>query len=99
MQAIPVVGLATTELSTVIRNEENGILNTDIQDLISGMKRLLEDKNYAETLGRNGRATALKRFNIQRFIHDWENVFESVMNGQTDRVQVDRLEPKRVVIP
>jgi glycosyltransferase involved in cell wall biosynthesis len=100
MQAIPVVGLATTEMSTVIRNGENGIVNTNITELITGMKRLLEDKNYAETLGRNGRATALKRFNIQRFINDWANVFESVIDGHTDRVQmIDRFEPKRVVVP
>lgn len=100
IQAVPVVGLATTEMTTVIRNGENGLLNTDIPELISGMKRLLDDKNYAETLGRNGRATALKRFNIQRFIHDWENVFDSVTDGRTDRVTVvDRLEPQRVVVP
>jgi glycosyltransferase involved in cell wall biosynthesis len=100
IQAVPVVGLATTEMSTVIRNGENGILNTDIQELIAGMQRLLDDKNYAESLGRNGRATALKRFNIQRFINDWENVFDSVTDGHTDRVPlIDRLEPKRAVVP
>jgi glycosyltransferase involved in cell wall biosynthesis len=100
MQAVPVVGLATTEMTTVIRNGENGILNTDIGELISGMKHLLDDKNYAESLGRNGRETALKRFNIHRFINDWENVFDSVIDGKTDRVElVDRLEPQRVGVP
>jgi hypothetical protein len=100
MQAVPVVGMATTELSTVIRSGENGILDTNIPELISAMKLLLNDKNYAESLGRNGRATALKRFNIQRFINDWANVFDSVMDGPANRAQiVDRLEPKRVVVP
>jgi glycosyltransferase involved in cell wall biosynthesis len=100
IQAVPVVGLATTEMSTVIRNGENGILNTNIEELISGMRRLLDDKNYAESLGRNGRATALQRFNIQRFINDWENVFDSVIDGRTDRLPlIDRLEPRRAVVP
>lgn len=100
MQAIPVVGLATTEMTTVIHNGENGLLDTNVPALIAGMRRLLDDKNYAETLGRNGRATALKRFNIQRFTSDWERVFNSVAEGHADRLPVsDRFEPQRVTIP
>jgi glycosyltransferase involved in cell wall biosynthesis len=68
---LPIVGLATTELVTVIRNGENGFLETDPSKLIPHMQRLLADPQEARRLGEAARATAMERFNIRRFAREW----------------------------
>jgi hypothetical protein len=72
MVGVPVVGLATTEMTTIIENEKSGILHTDIDYLIRRMKALLKNREYARTLGEAGRNYAVKRFNIKRFVDDWK---------------------------
>ena len=78
MIGAPVVGLATTELSTVIRDGENGLIDTRPERLIDGMRHLLDHKATARQLGEAGRKTALERFNIERFTHDWERLVREV---------------------
>ncbi|WP_332675200.1 glycosyltransferase [Aromatoleum sp.] len=75
MIGLPVVGLATTELVTVIRNGESGWLDTDPARLVAHMQRLIDDPDEARRLGDGARAVALERFNIERFVHDWLDVF------------------------
>jgi glycosyltransferase involved in cell wall biosynthesis len=75
MLGIPVVGLATTELSAVIDNGYSGFIHTDIDYLIEKMRLLLNDAALAAEIGRNGRDVAVKRFNIARFTADWEDIF------------------------
>jgi glycosyltransferase involved in cell wall biosynthesis len=71
MTGTPVVGLATTELVTVIRDGENGLIDTRIDRLIDGMQRLLRDLPEARRLGEAGRRGAIERFSIGRFVSDW----------------------------
>jgi glycosyltransferase involved in cell wall biosynthesis len=78
MMGMPVVGLATTELSAVINNGYSGFIHTDINYLIEKMKLLIKDPVLAKEIGNNGREVALKRFNIQRFVNDWEQLFIEV---------------------
>jgi glycosyltransferase involved in cell wall biosynthesis len=80
MVGLPVAGLATTEMVTVIRNGHSGILHTDPGYLVSGMRRLLDDPSYAAKLGQEGRKVALDRFNIDRFTRDWHRLFTEVMS-------------------
>ncbi|HVE05794.1 MAG TPA: glycosyltransferase family 4 protein [Paraburkholderia sp.] len=68
---MPIVGLATTELATVIRNGENGYVHTDSAQLVDAMQRLLRDPAQARALGDAARRTALERFHIDRFVQDW----------------------------
>jgi glycosyltransferase involved in cell wall biosynthesis len=78
MMGMPVVGLATTELSAVIDNGYSGFIHTDINYLIEKMKLLIKDPVLAKEIGNNGREVAMKRFNIQRFVNDWEQLFIEV---------------------
>lgn len=71
MVGTPVVGLATTELVTVIRNGENGFVDTRIDRLEEAARRLLRDPALAREIGAAGRRTALERFGIGRFVEDW----------------------------
>jgi len=87
MIGIPVVGMATTELSTVIQNERSGFIHTDLDYLIKKMKLLLEDKDLAIQLGNEGKKTAQQRFNIQRFAKEWRELFERVIGRQTQSMK------------
>ena len=75
---LPIVGLATTEMVTVIENGVNGYVDTDVNKLIERMHMLLQDHPEAQRLGANARRYAQERFNIQRFAHDWEDAFAYV---------------------
>jgi glycosyltransferase involved in cell wall biosynthesis len=80
MMGLPVVGLATTELSAVIDDGYSGFIHTDVNYLINKMKALIDNAELAKTIGRQGRETALSRFNINRFTHDWETLFKELVN-------------------
>lgn len=86
MQGMPVVGLATTELVTVIENGKNGFIHTDINYLIKKMKLLLNEPELAAKMGEAARATAMKRFNIERFTADWEKLFQTVCSGNMNEI-------------
>lgn len=75
---LPVVGLATTELATVIRNGENGFLSNDPRELEHAMRELLADRELAERLGDAARETAQRRFGIARYVRDWTDAIEAV---------------------
>ena len=78
MIGMPIIGLATTELSTVIVNGENGYVGADVDVLIEQMRGLLRDPGEARRLGENARRTALERFGIERFARDWDNLLSEV---------------------
>jgi hypothetical protein len=46
------------------------------------MRGLLSDPAEAARLGEGARRTALERFNIGRFVEDWNRVFAEVTNTQ-----------------
>jgi hypothetical protein len=78
MIGMPIIGLATTELVTVIENGVAGYLDTDPRRLIEHMRRLLRDPEEARQLGAGARRIALDRFHIHRFVRDWDETFQLV---------------------
>ncbi|HEV7912262.1 MAG TPA: glycosyltransferase, partial [Albitalea sp.] len=75
---MPIVGLATTELPTVISNGHNGFVDTRLDRLVDAMRMLLRDPAEAQRIGDAARRTALERFNIERFVNDWLEALHSV---------------------
>jgi hypothetical protein len=75
---LPVVGLATTEMVTVIENGRNGYVATDVESLIERMRALASDRDTARRLGEGARRTARERFGIERFARDWESTLREV---------------------
>lgn len=78
MIGMPVVGMATTEMSTAIRNEHNGYVDTRLERLVQVMRRLIDDPGLAREWGEQARATAKERFGIGRFVEDWCAVLRQV---------------------
>ena len=75
---VPVVGLATTELATVIRSGHNGIIDTRPQRLVDAMHSLIESPSRAAALGEEGRRDVQERFAIGRFVNDWQRLLSEV---------------------
>jgi hypothetical protein len=73
---LPIVALATTELPRAIPNGEAGFLSNNLEELIDGMQRLVQDHPLARRLGQRAQALAREQFGIERFIRDWEAAFE-----------------------
>ncbi|MBC7971561.1 MAG: glycosyltransferase family 4 protein [Verrucomicrobia bacterium] len=84
MLGMPIVGLATTEMATVVENGVSGYVDTDIDRLVDVMQTLLRDPAEARRLGDGARRYAQERFNIQRFTRDWDAAFARV-TGQEER--------------
>jgi hypothetical protein len=78
MLGMPVVGLATTELATVVENGVSGWVDTSVDRLIEKMSELLDDRDQARRLGEGARRAATERFSIDRFARDWDSAFRFV---------------------
>ena len=78
MLGMPIIGLATTELVTVIENGVSGYVDTNLDRLVQVMQELLRQPEQARSWGVGARRCAEERFNIQRFIQDWEQAFATV---------------------
>ncbi|MFP5384790.1 MAG: glycosyltransferase family 4 protein [Bacteriovoracia bacterium] len=78
MVGLPVIGLATTELATLIKNDVNGFISNRPSELIEASKELLKDKRLAQKWSAGARKTANERFSIKRFVHDWDECLKFV---------------------
>lgn len=82
---MPIVGLATTEMPSVIHNNVNGYLDTRPARLVEVMRALLDDPALALRWGSAARQTAQERFGIERFVRDWDRLLNAVVRGETPR--------------
>ncbi|MGH9197701.1 MAG: glycosyltransferase [Acidimicrobiia bacterium] len=71
---IPIIGLATTEMVTVMTNHVNGYVDTNVDALIERMRDLLAHPEHARRLSEPARAAAQARFGISRFTKDWDTL-------------------------
>lgn len=78
MIGLPVVGLATGELASVIRNDESGVVDSSLDTLVAAMRELIARPAAARRLGEGARRVAQERFGIERFAADWDAVLTDV---------------------
>lgn len=78
MTGLPIIGLATTEMPSVIRNDYSGYVDTNVEVLAEKMKRLLQNSAKARQLSEGAHETAMRCFHIERFKRDWLQVFHRV---------------------
>lgn len=82
MIGLPIIAVATTEMVTVVENGVSGYVDTDIDRLIKHMQVLLADPAAAHRLSAGACRAAQERFNIQRFLQDWNEAF-ALVTGST----------------
>ncbi len=85
---MPILGLATTEMVSAVKNGVNGWVETDVEKLIGRMRELLDDPNEARRLGEGARSYARERFSIERFVADWREAFALAVGGERPRSTV-----------
>lgn len=85
MVGLPIVALATTEMVTVVRDGANGFIDTAPARLAERMRALLTDRDLARHLGDEARRSAMARFNIARYVADWNSAFAEVTGAGNER--------------
>jgi hypothetical protein len=91
MIGMPIIGLATTEMVSVVENGVSGYVSTDVSRLVAHMRHLLADPAEARRLGNGARRTARERFAIERFARDWDETIKSVTARQPARRQAQAI--------
>lgn len=84
MVGLPIVGLATTEMVTVVENGVSGYVDTDVGQLVEAMRGLLSDPDLGHRLSEGAFWRARARFNIQRFTRDWDEAFALVTDKRPE---------------
>jgi hypothetical protein len=79
MLGMPIVGLATTEMTSAVQNGVTGYVDTSVSRLVGHMARLLGDPAEARQLGQGARRYAEQRFGIGRFVEDWNGALQKVV--------------------
>jgi glycosyltransferase involved in cell wall biosynthesis len=74
---MPVVALATTEVSEAVPREA-GIVSNRLDTIREGLAAFVRDPEAAREAGMAARAVALARYGLDRFLADWDAVLEEV---------------------
>jgi len=78
--AMPVIAVAATEALEAVP-EGAGVLSTDVRRLADAFQLFLNEPQAAAEAGLRGRAAALQRYGLKRFLRDWDELLESVRVG------------------
>jgi hypothetical protein len=79
---LPIIGLATGEMPNVVENGVAGYIDTDVGKLKEHMVRLLDDPLEAAWLSEGARQAGRRRFDIRRFVRDWDAAFSFVAGAR-----------------
>lgn len=74
---MPIVALATTEVVEAVPPEA-GEVSTSVERLSEALHRFIADPDEARERGLTARRAALDRYALDRFLADWDGVFEEV---------------------
>jgi glycosyltransferase involved in cell wall biosynthesis len=75
---MPVVALATTEVPEAVPPEA-GVVSNRLPVLADALRRLGRDHEEAARMGKAGRAAALERYGLGRFLADWDALLEEAV--------------------
>ena len=79
----PMIGSSTPPVEEVLIHQQNGLLCDffDPKQLAQSIQLLLEDRQYAEKLGREARQTILKKYNLASCVNQQVNLIKLVATG------------------
>ena len=76
--AMPVVALATTEVPAAVPSDA-GVVSTNVETLVEASRTLLQDPKRCAAMGRRAREHALEHYGLERFLRDWDDLFEELI--------------------
>jgi hypothetical protein len=74
---MPIVALATTEVAEAVPAGA-GVVSNRLDVLSDALHDLVRSPEEARHMGERARAAALERYNLERFLGDWDALFEEV---------------------
>jgi glycosyltransferase involved in cell wall biosynthesis len=77
MVGLPVLCFAVTEHPRVIVDGVTGFISSNLEELVERMHMLLRQPALAAEIGRRGQRAVEERYNIQRFVRDWDRVLRA----------------------
>ncbi len=77
--ALPVIGKNSGGTPEIIVHEETGLLYETDEELLSGMRRMVENPEWARQMGLAGWVRAKEKFNIETYAENVYRVIQSVM--------------------
>ena len=78
-----VVSTSTCEIPNIIKHGSNGFLSNDEGELRSYVKMLLEEPHLARMMGDAARQTIKQLFSEERYIEEWNSIFDTVAKVRT----------------
>ena len=75
---IPVIATNVGAVPEIIENNENGILiePRDPKTIADSIEKLMNDKNLVEKFIQNGKKTVIEKFNLQKMVSKFEELFK-----------------------
>lgn len=73
---LPIVSTDNCMLPEVVDHGITGFLSNNIEELREYCKLLLKDKELAQKMGAAGREKIIKKFSMEKYIENWNKVFE-----------------------
>lgn len=77
-----VVSTATCEIPNIIEHCHDGYISNDEAQLRSTIEMLLKNPDKAREVGLQGRETIKEKFGEDRYITEWNNIFDTVANAR-----------------
>jgi glycosyltransferase involved in cell wall biosynthesis len=74
-----VVTTGTCMIPEIIQHGVNGIIANDASDLKFWCRELLDKPELANKIGENGRKTIEQKYNIDRFVDNWNKLLYKVI--------------------
>lgn len=85
MVGLPVVGMATTELPSVIDSGVTGFVDTRWERVEECMQRLIVDRDLALAWGQAARLVARERFGMDRYLQDWMRLYSQLTGAHLEQ--------------
>ena len=76
---MPVVALGTTEVPEAVPATA-GVVSNDVDVLAAALRRLVDDPDEARERGMAAREAALRRYGLERFLAEWDDLLEEVIS-------------------
>ena len=99
---MPVVALATTEAIAAVPPEA-GVVTTRPEEMAAAVWRFVHDPSEAQEVGAAAREAALSRYNLGRFLADWDARLQALVSASTPAAlpvttenRISREEPTRL---
>jgi len=80
-----IVSTANCMIPDIIENGKNGLISNDPQELRGFLQLLLKDEDLAKELGDNARKTIVEKYNLEKFVDNWNNLLHSTVNNYRNK--------------